>query len=85
MDAANVRAIVLDIEGTTSSIAFVKEQLFPFARSRIPAYVRDHESEVRDILDQVRSIEGNERLGTPQLIDVPVSYTHLDVYKRQAS
>jgi len=70
MDAGGVRAIVLDIEGTTSSIAFVKEQLFPFARSRIPAYVRDHESELRDILDQVRSIEGNERLDTPQLIDV---------------
>jgi 5-methylthioribose kinase len=70
MDAANVRAIVLDIEGTTSSIAFVKEQLFPFARSRIPAYVRDHESELQDILDQIRRIEGNEQLDTSQLIDV---------------
>jgi 5-methylthioribose kinase len=70
MDAGSVRAIVLDIEGTTSSIAFVKEQLFPFARDRIPAYVRDHESELRDILDQVRRIEGNEQLDASQLIEV---------------
>ena len=31
------RAILTDIEGTTSSIAFVKEVLFPYARRRCPA------------------------------------------------
>jgi 5-methylthioribose kinase len=70
MRAGAVRAILLDIEGTTSSIAFVKEELFPFALARIPAYVREHEQELRDILDEVRRIEGNERLDTSQLIDV---------------
>ncbi|HYZ48670.1 MAG TPA: acireductone synthase, partial [Sphingomonas sp.] len=30
-----MRAILTDIEGTTSSIAFVTETLFPYARARL--------------------------------------------------
>jgi enolase-phosphatase E1 len=37
-----IRAIVTDIEGTTSSISFVKDVLFPFARKRLPAYLETH-------------------------------------------
>jgi enolase-phosphatase E1 len=70
MGAAAVRAIVLDIEGTTSSVAFVKEQLFPFVRRRIPGYVREHQSELRDILDEIRRVEGKGQLDTSQLIEV---------------
>jgi len=36
------RAIVTDIEGTTSAIAFVKDVLFPYADARLDAYVADH-------------------------------------------
>jgi enolase-phosphatase E1 len=36
-----IRAIVTDIEGTTSSLSFVKDVLFPYARARMAAYVRD--------------------------------------------
>lgn len=36
---STARAIVTDIEGTTSSIDFVKDVLFPFARQRLPAFV----------------------------------------------
>jgi enolase-phosphatase E1 len=66
----DVRAIVLDIEGTTSSIDFVKEQLFPFARRHIPAYVRDHAAEIRDILDEVCRVEGTATLSTAQIIQL---------------
>ena len=43
------RAILTDIEGTTSSIAFVKEVLFPYARRALPGFVAAHggEPEVR--------------------------------------
>jgi len=34
-----IRAILTDIEGTTSSIAFVKDVLFPYARRHLPAFV----------------------------------------------
>ena len=35
-----VRAILLDIEGTTTPIAFVHDVLFPFARAHLNAYLR---------------------------------------------
>lgn len=37
-----IRAIVTDIEGTTSSISFVKDVLFPYARRRLPAFIETH-------------------------------------------
>jgi enolase-phosphatase E1 len=37
-----ISAILTDIEGTTSSISFVKDVLFPFARKRLPAFVETH-------------------------------------------
>jgi enolase-phosphatase E1 len=37
-----VRAILTDIEGTTSSISFVKDVLFPYARKHLPAFVVTH-------------------------------------------
>jgi enolase-phosphatase E1 len=36
-----IKAIVTDIEGTTSSIDFVHQTLFPYARARIRAFVRE--------------------------------------------
>ncbi len=39
---STIRAIVTDIEGTTSSIRFVHDVLFPYARKRLPAYVETH-------------------------------------------
>jgi enolase-phosphatase E1 len=35
-------AILLDIEGTTTPIAFVYDVLFPYARRALPAYVEKH-------------------------------------------
>jgi enolase-phosphatase E1 len=37
-----MRAILTDIEGTTSSIAFVADTLFPFARQRVRAHLVAH-------------------------------------------
>lgn len=47
--------ILTDIEGTTSSISFVKDVLFPYARRELPHFVREHghEPEVRRWLDSV--------------------------------
>ena len=47
--------ILTDIEGTTSSISFVKDVLFPYARRELPRFVREHghAPEVRRWLDQV--------------------------------
>lgn len=47
--------ILTDIEGTTSSISFVKDVLFPYARAKLPTFVREHGHEpgVRRWLDAV--------------------------------
>lgn len=37
-----IRAIVTDIEGTTSSIHFVKEVLFPYATRALPDFIRSN-------------------------------------------
>ncbi len=52
--------ILTDIEGTTSSISFVKNVLFPYARRALPGFVRDHaaDPEVRRWLDVVATESG---------------------------
>ena len=52
--------ILTDIEGTTSSISFVKDVLFPYARRELPRFVRAHGDapEVRRWLDMVASENG---------------------------
>jgi enolase-phosphatase E1 len=52
--------ILTDIEGTTSSIAFVKDVLFPYARRELPRFVREHgnDPEVRRWLDAVATESG---------------------------
>jgi enolase-phosphatase E1 len=37
-----LRAIILDIEGTTTPIAFVYERLFPYARTNLRRYLETH-------------------------------------------
>jgi enolase-phosphatase E1 len=49
-----VRAIVTDIEGTTSTIAFVKDVLFPYADAHLDAYVAAHRSEP-DVAEAMRA------------------------------
>ncbi|WP_329861772.1 acireductone synthase [Stenotrophomonas sp. SMYL89] len=49
------RVILTDIEGTTSSISFVKNVLFPYARQALPGFVAEHgqDPDVRRWLDAV--------------------------------
>lgn len=57
-------AIVTDIEGTTSSIAFVKDVLFPFARKHLAEYVAVHgqDAAVRQCLSDARTLAGEPAL-----------------------
>jgi enolase-phosphatase E1 len=55
-----IRAVVTDIEGTTTSVSFVFDVLFPYARARIADYVRRHagDAEVRAQLAAVAAEAG---------------------------
>lgn len=52
--------ILTDIEGTTSSISFVKDVLFPYARRALPGFVAAHrdDPDVRRWLDVVATEHG---------------------------
>lgn len=56
------RAIVTDIEGTTSSISFVHETLFPYADRHLASFVARNPDLARPHLDEVRQIEGAQHL-----------------------
>ncbi len=55
-----IQAIVTDIEGTTSSLSFVKDVLFPYAREHLAEFVRQHAPQpaVHRELDEVRQLNG---------------------------
>lgn len=66
-----IKAILTDIEGTTTSIDFVHQTLFPYARARIRDWLRAHagEAEVHRQLDAVEQIE-NRELSLAEAADV---------------
>lgn len=53
-----IRVILTDIEGTTSSIAFVKEVLFPYAAAALPEFLLTNQAipEVQIQIEAVRSL-----------------------------
>ena len=63
-DGANppVRAVLLDIEGTTSAIAFVKDTLFPFAERAMAGFLRDpaNAAALAPILAETRALTHGE-------------------------
>lgn len=48
-----VRAILLDVEGTTTPVDFVHATLFPFARGRVRAYLEEHPEDTREDVAQL--------------------------------
>lgn len=66
------RAIVTDIEGTTSSISFVHEVLFPYARKRLPAFIETHgdRPEVQHWLHEAAREAGLIEAGRQDIIEM---------------
>jgi enolase-phosphatase E1 len=50
-----IRAIVTDIEGTTSDIRFVHNVLFPYAREHLAEFIRQHQDEP-DVLAALEAV-----------------------------
>lgn len=67
-----VKAIVTDIEGTTSSIDFVHQVLFPYASKHLPDFVRNNQAdpEVIPILDSVRTEAGEAGADIERVIGI---------------
>lgn len=73
-----IKAIVTDIEGTTSSLSFVKDTLFPYAYKKLPDYIWDNESEIAALIDAVKKEEQNPDLSLEEVIEVLLRYIDED-------
>lgn len=70
--SAEIRAILLDIEGTTTPVDFVFSTLFPFASARAEDFLRQHihESDIAEIVGQLRrACEADLANGAPVWAD----------------
>ncbi|RAP56345.1 acireductone synthase [Oleiagrimonas sp. MCCC 1A03011] len=77
---SDTRVIVTDIEGTTSSIRFVHEVLFPYARKRLPAFVETHtdKPEVQHWLSQAAREAGFIEASRNEVIDLLIGWIDSD-------
>jgi enolase-phosphatase E1 len=75
-----IKAVLTDIEGTTSSIAFVKDVLFPYAAHYLPAYVREHANEpvVAEQLQAVRVAVKEPEADVERVIAILLNWIHED-------
>ena len=73
LSAQHIRGVLLDIEGTTTPIAFVYDVLFPFARARLSDFLSRHRAsdEVRQSLARLR--EEHARDVADQLSPPPIT------------
>ena len=70
MSRLKIGAIVTDVEGTATSIAFVREKLFPYARTHLSEFVEAHadDAEVSALLAETRALAGRTDFDTPRTI-----------------
>ncbi|QZX95020.1 acireductone synthase [Pantoea alfalfae] len=75
-----IRAIVTDIEGTTSDIRFVHNILFPYARQHLPDFVRNnaHQPEVAAALQSVREEADQPQADLNGVTDILLSFMDQD-------
>lgn len=75
-----IRAIVTDIEGTTSDIRFVHNVLFPYARERLAAFVRAGAGRepVSAILSDLRAEISQPQATADELTDVLLDFMAQD-------
>ena len=71
LDESSIRAILLDIEGTTTPVDFVYKTLFPYARERAPEFLRARwdNSDVREDVAGLRAqhqADAAANLGPPR-------------------
>jgi enolase-phosphatase E1 len=72
IDSAEIRAVLLDIEGTTTPIHFVYKTLFPFASARAEDFLRRQyqQPEITDLVGQLAEANAGDRaLGAPSWLD----------------
>lgn len=67
-----IKAILTDIEGTTSAVSFVFDVLFPYAAKHLPDFVRQNaaRADVAEQLDAVRRDSGESQADVERVIEI---------------
>lgn len=65
-----IKAILTDIEGTTSSLSFVQDVLFPYARQHLGEYLRQHADDP-EVVAQLQAI--NQEVGSELTLDEAIA------------
>jgi enolase-phosphatase E1 len=76
-----IKAIVTDIEGTTSSIDFVHKVLFPYASEHLPLFIREHrhDAEVNKQLRDASTLANRPNADTEELIHILLQWIRDDI------
>ncbi|MPY71140.1 MAG: acireductone synthase [Alphaproteobacteria bacterium] len=74
------RAVVTDIEGTTTPISFVRDVLFPFARARLAEFIAAHGAEpaVAEQLAEARILAGDPAMNDAAVVAVLTGWIDTD-------
>lgn len=75
-----IKAIVTDIEGTTSSIEFVHDVLFPYASRELPSFLREcsEHPEIAKLLNDVRREADEVDATLDRIIEILQSWIEAD-------
>lgn len=65
-----VRAILLDIEGTTTPVDFVFKTLFPYARQRLSRFLQQHATEP-EVRSDIQALRAQHRCDTTANLNPP--------------
>ncbi|OEC60180.1 MULTISPECIES: acireductone synthase [Pseudomonadaceae] len=67
-----IKAILTDIEGTTSAVSFVFDVLFPYAARHLPGFVSEHAAEpaVAEQLEAVRRESGEPEASVERVVAI---------------
>ena len=72
----SIKAILTDIEGTTSAVSFVFDVLFPYAAKHLPDFVRQNASraDVAEQLDAVRRDSNEPLADVERVVEILLSW-----------
>lgn len=75
-----IQAVLTDIEGTTTSVAFVYDVLFPYARATLPDFIRryQHHPGVASELETIRTLTG-QHLDLEAIIELLIDWMDADL------
>lgn len=75
-----MKAILLDIEGTTTDINFVHQVLFPYSRDKIPLFLKEHahEKKISLLVENIKRDFLDSSAGLERVIDLILSWINED-------